>query len=52
MSLFFSSKICSVSVIITSDMDEKGRMDNKFYGQRQPRGVHLKLRLYIHESAF
>ena len=31
MSLFVS-KICSVSVIITSNMDEKSQMDNKFYG--------------------
>ena len=30
MSLFVS-KLCSVSVIITSNVDEKGRMDNEFY---------------------
>ena len=38
MSLFFP-KICNVSVMITRNMDEKGRMYNKFYGWH--RHLHL-----------
>ena len=39
----YFSKICSVSVIITSNMDEKYRMDNKLYGWRW----HLRLPFHL-----